>query len=113
MLQDTGYPLEVYLPPGDNEEENEDGATDWTRLKERWVGWGVEYVEGFATLMWDRLTVVCGVQSSGRTAVDQGDTESSGRRHGADGKLTSRQCLDAIKKPTSRHRQGKVAPARR
>ncbi|KAJ9120939.1 hypothetical protein QFC22_002875 [Naganishia vaughanmartiniae] len=51
MLQDTGYPLEVYLPPaagadiGDVEEENvevDEGNMDWSRLKERWVGWAVE-----------------------------------------------------------------------
>ncbi|WVN87548.1 uncharacterized protein L203_102731 [Cryptococcus depauperatus CBS 7841] len=38
LLQDTGYPMEVYLPgefqPGRN--------IDWSKLKERWVGWGVE-----------------------------------------------------------------------
>ncbi|KAJ9093418.1 hypothetical protein QFC21_006449 [Naganishia friedmannii] len=51
MLQDTGYPLEVYLPPaagtddGDVEEDgvDRDGENmDWSRLKERWVGWAVE-----------------------------------------------------------------------
>ncbi|KAL7424602.1 hypothetical protein Q5752_000286 [Cryptotrichosporon argae] len=38
LLQDTGYPAEVYLPAG----EDETGETDWAKLKERWVGWGVE-----------------------------------------------------------------------
>ncbi len=49
MLQDTGYPLEVYLPPliGSDGKELEDDLSherniDWSRLKERWVGWGVE-----------------------------------------------------------------------
>ncbi|KAJ9111092.1 hypothetical protein QFC19_001290 [Naganishia cerealis] len=48
MLQDTGYPLEVYLPPaqaGDAEEDSAGGNgenMDWSRLKERWVGWAVE-----------------------------------------------------------------------
>jgi hypothetical protein len=45
LLQDTGYPLEVYLPPGEGlEDEQEDHDIDWSRLKERWVGWGIEYV---------------------------------------------------------------------
>ncbi|OCF77653.1 hypothetical protein I204_01650 [Kwoniella mangroviensis CBS 8886] len=35
---DTGYPMEVYLP-GDVDTE---GDVDWSELKERWVGWGVE-----------------------------------------------------------------------
>jgi hypothetical protein len=43
LLQDTGYPLEVYLPPGDGlDVEQEDNDIDWSRLKERWVGWGIE-----------------------------------------------------------------------
>ena len=39
MLQDTGYPMEVYLPPdlACTKEEN-----DYSHLKERWVGWAVE-----------------------------------------------------------------------
>lgn len=50
MLQDTGYPLEVYLPPSEEEGEEDDLAlgdgrdVDWSRLKERWVGWAVECV---------------------------------------------------------------------
>ncbi|GMK57101.1 hypothetical protein CspeluHIS016_0309410 [Cutaneotrichosporon spelunceum] len=35
LLQDTGYPAEVYLPP------DADGS-DWSQLRERWVGWAVE-----------------------------------------------------------------------
>ncbi|KLT39560.1 hypothetical protein CC85DRAFT_185820 [Cutaneotrichosporon oleaginosum] len=35
LLQDTGYPAEVYLPPGAD-------ASDWSQLRERWVGWAVE-----------------------------------------------------------------------
>ncbi|KAJ9121232.1 hypothetical protein QFC24_004907 [Naganishia onofrii] len=45
MLQDTGYPLEVYLPPAadaDDDQDVEATETDWSRLKERWVGWAVE-----------------------------------------------------------------------
>ncbi|KAG7563056.1 hypothetical protein FFLO_01488 [Filobasidium floriforme] len=51
MLQDTGYPLEVYMPPAESDglEGGDSGANnlygnsvDWSRLKERWVGWGVE-----------------------------------------------------------------------
>ncbi|ODN99205.1 hypothetical protein I350_07364 [Cryptococcus amylolentus CBS 6273] len=38
LLQDTGYPMEVYLP-GDMEMSSD---VDWSKLKERWVGWGVE-----------------------------------------------------------------------
>ncbi|WWD19758.1 hypothetical protein CI109_104222 [Kwoniella shandongensis] len=38
LLQDTGYPLEVYLPGGIEASE----IVDWAKLKERWVGWGVE-----------------------------------------------------------------------
>jgi hypothetical protein len=38
LLQDTGYPAEVYLP----EEQEDNGKVDWSKLKERWVGWGVE-----------------------------------------------------------------------
>nr|XP_019043990.1 hypothetical protein I302_07270 [Kwoniella bestiolae CBS 10118]OCF22920.1 hypothetical protein I302_07270 [Kwoniella bestiolae CBS 10118] len=38
LLQDTGYPMEVYLP-GDGVSESD---VDWSKLKERWVGWGVE-----------------------------------------------------------------------
>ncbi|KIR34261.1 hypothetical protein I352_03498 [Cryptococcus deuterogattii MMRL2647] len=38
LLQDTGYPMEVYLP-GTIETS---GNVDWSKLKERWVGWGVE-----------------------------------------------------------------------
>ncbi|KAK8853330.1 hypothetical protein IAR55_004034 [Kwoniella newhampshirensis] len=38
LLQDTGYPLEVYLP-GDMEATD---IVDWAKLKERWIGWGVE-----------------------------------------------------------------------
>ncbi|WWC72147.1 uncharacterized protein I206_106107 [Kwoniella pini CBS 10737] len=37
LLQDTGYPMEVYLPG-----EHPEGEVDWSKLKERWVGWGVE-----------------------------------------------------------------------
>ncbi|ORX39374.1 hypothetical protein BD324DRAFT_649450 [Kockovaella imperatae] len=32
MLQDVGYPMEVYS----------EGSDDWSDLKERWVGWAVE-----------------------------------------------------------------------
>jgi L-alanine-DL-glutamate epimerase-like enolase superfamily enzyme len=39
MLQDTGYPPEVYLPATENAQ---DGAIDMSQLKERWVGWAVE-----------------------------------------------------------------------
>lgn len=61
MLQDTGYPLEVYLPPaqaGDAEEDiaEENGENmDWSRLKERWVGWAVEYVRCLSptSTFWD------------------------------------------------------------
>jgi hypothetical protein len=50
MLQDTGYPLEVYMPPLENNESMElqagddlyGNSVDWSRLKERWVGWGVQ-----------------------------------------------------------------------
>ncbi|BEJ15155.1 hypothetical protein CspHIS471_0409220 [Cutaneotrichosporon sp. HIS471] len=35
LLQDTGYPAEVYLPPDAD-------ANDWSQLRERWVGWAVE-----------------------------------------------------------------------
>lgn len=42
MLQDTGYPLEVYLPPAEGAAASPDAPMDWSRLKERWVGWGVE-----------------------------------------------------------------------
>ncbi|WVF67427.1 hypothetical protein IAT40_002183 [Kwoniella sp. CBS 6097] len=49
LLQDTGYPMEVYLPGSSPVAvESESGPSqqqqqvDWTRLKERWVGWGVE-----------------------------------------------------------------------
>ncbi|WVQ84570.1 hypothetical protein IAT38_006724 [Cryptococcus sp. DSM 104549] len=38
LLQDTGYPMEVYLPGDVEVTEN----IDWNKLKERWVGWGVE-----------------------------------------------------------------------
>ncbi|WVQ77462.1 hypothetical protein IAR50_007148 [Cryptococcus sp. DSM 104548] len=38
LLQDTGYPMEVYLPG--NMEMSSD--VDWSKLKERWVGWGVQ-----------------------------------------------------------------------
>lgn len=39
MLQDTGYPMEVYLP---GEQPQEGQEVDWSKLRERWVGWGVE-----------------------------------------------------------------------
>lgn len=53
MLQDTGYALEVYMPPaattstGTTEQnglpqDSLRGQVDWGKLKERWVGWGVE-----------------------------------------------------------------------
>ncbi|OCF38545.1 hypothetical protein I317_07679 [Kwoniella heveanensis CBS 569] len=45
LLQDTGYPMEVYLPGSSSDAEAEagpSGQVDWTQLKERWVGWGVE-----------------------------------------------------------------------
>lgn len=44
LLQDTGYPAEVYLP-GDDAEEAEASSSsqvDWGKLQERWVGWAVE-----------------------------------------------------------------------
>ncbi len=45
MLQDTGYPLEVYMPAfaneGDADNTRED-EIDWSKLQERWVGWGVQ-----------------------------------------------------------------------
>ncbi|WWC64737.1 uncharacterized protein I303_107348 [Kwoniella dejecticola CBS 10117] len=34
---DTGYPMEVYLPG-----EQAEGEVDFSQLKERWVGWGVQ-----------------------------------------------------------------------
>lgn len=40
MLQDTGYPMEVYLPG--NRDQDWDRAMDRSHLKERWMGWGVE-----------------------------------------------------------------------
>lgn len=39
MLQDTGYPTEVYLPATEGQTE---GAIDMSQLRERWVGWAVE-----------------------------------------------------------------------
>lgn len=39
MLQDTGYPMEVYMPAS---EGGADGAVDMSKLRERWVGWAVE-----------------------------------------------------------------------
>lgn len=39
MLQDTGYPMEVYMPASAGGAE---GAVDMSRLRERWVGWAVE-----------------------------------------------------------------------
>lgn len=41
MLQDTGYPTEVYLPPGSS---SSPAGPDYNDLRERWVGWAVEYV---------------------------------------------------------------------
>lgn len=41
MLQDTGYPPEVYLPANENA-TSQDGAIDMSQLRERWVGWAVE-----------------------------------------------------------------------
>ena len=38
LLQDTGYPMEVYLPPGAEGE----GEAEWGNLQERWVGWATE-----------------------------------------------------------------------
>ncbi|WWD03996.1 hypothetical protein V865_002058 [Kwoniella europaea PYCC6329] len=38
--QDTGYPMEVYLP----DDVDTEGDVDWNKLKERWVGWGVETI---------------------------------------------------------------------
>lgn len=40
MLQDTGYPPEVYMPPFAADEEPL-STSSWSRLKERWVGWAV------------------------------------------------------------------------
>ena len=46
MLQDTGYPLEVYMPgEASSSKEGERDKVDWSRLKERWVGWAVESVD--------------------------------------------------------------------
>jgi hypothetical protein len=39
MLQDTGYPMEVYLP---GQQPQHGQKVDWSQLRERWVGWGVE-----------------------------------------------------------------------
>jgi len=39
MLQDTGYPMEVYMPAG---EGSTSGEMDLSKLKERWIGWAVE-----------------------------------------------------------------------
>jgi hypothetical protein len=41
MLQDTGYPMEVYLPGG-LQGMTPDGGMDMSKLKERWIGWAVE-----------------------------------------------------------------------
>ncbi|TXT04340.1 hypothetical protein VHUM_04107 [Vanrija humicola] len=38
LLQDTGYPAEVYLP----DEAPAGEQVDWSKLRERWVGWAVE-----------------------------------------------------------------------
>ncbi|EIW71942.1 hypothetical protein TREMEDRAFT_66633 [Tremella mesenterica DSM 1558] len=40
LLQDTGYPLEVFLPGGVTQSTEVD--LDPTLLKERWIGWGVQ-----------------------------------------------------------------------
>jgi hypothetical protein len=40
MLQDTGYPMEVYLPVDGNDTKSDD--FDPSRLQERWVGWATE-----------------------------------------------------------------------
>ena len=43
LLQDTGYPLEVYLPGDDQPHPTGPSSkTDWSKLRERWIGWGVE-----------------------------------------------------------------------
>ncbi|KAK4689588.1 hypothetical protein P7C73_g502, partial [Tremellales sp. Uapishka_1] len=42
LLQDTGYPMEVYLPASIPAPETDDAPVDWSKLQERWVGWGVE-----------------------------------------------------------------------
>jgi hypothetical protein len=39
MLQDTGYPMEVYMPTS---EGSTSGEMDLSKLKERWIGWAVE-----------------------------------------------------------------------
>lgn len=41
MLQDTGYPMEVFMP---DSATLIDGSLDINQLAERWVGWGVEQV---------------------------------------------------------------------
>jgi hypothetical protein len=41
MLQDTGYPMEVYMPTS---EGSTSGEMDLSKLKERWIGWAVEWV---------------------------------------------------------------------
>ena len=40
MLQDTGYPMEVYM---DGDIPASGSNMDVGNLKERWVGWAVEY----------------------------------------------------------------------
>jgi hypothetical protein len=41
MLQDTGYPMEVYMPGGSGS-TNYDEGMDMSKLRERWIGWAVE-----------------------------------------------------------------------
>ncbi|WVR09548.1 hypothetical protein IAU60_006617 [Kwoniella sp. DSM 27419] len=41
LLQDTGFPMEVYLTPVSGQSKA-DEELDWSKLRERWVGWGVE-----------------------------------------------------------------------
>ncbi|OWZ65211.1 hypothetical protein AYX15_03273 [Cryptococcus neoformans] len=57
LLQDTGYPMEVYLPGNVQTSDN----VDWSKLKERWVGWGVE-VPGEQTWVKGKTDLADGLQ---------------------------------------------------
>lgn len=45
MLQDTGYPMEVYM---DGDIPASGSSMDVGNLKERWVGWAVEYASSLS-----------------------------------------------------------------
>ena len=74
ILQDTGYPFEMYCPSPVDHPKAYEVTSD--RLKERWVGWGTEYARGSILKVLTSVHRIPGEQSWARPSVPLGSPEN-------------------------------------